>query len=355
MDARLVEVMHVRVLSPSLRAAKITDMVAHLPMYILDLVARQPALRMVQIAAQVEDWLPADIPSATSREWVSASLEWFESHGDLSVERGCWTCVPPYAVAFVESDEVRFFLFGEPRFDRVLGLPEIACRVELKPLRLIRNETDVTSDWGQPPVGIEREAIALFEDWEDLKNTLTSKGLTIIEMQEWQYQLPDLDHLQEPPANQLDEILSRPRGQWEYYQPRSDRVDRWDAIEGDWQTTTYRLIRWRWEDSQTGQRNAVHYWHAGDRRGVEIFGDYLRLWQLRLDRDARSSRTIIWRDAKFRVPRLIPSMTQTWLRILSSDIPQKAGQYILYSLRSEYVPLAQAVLQEKLGLIISDE
>lgn len=347
--------MHVRVLSPSVRSAKITDMVTHLPMHILDLIARQPALRTVQIAAQVEDWLPADIPSATSREWVNAILEWFESHGDLSIERGRWTCAPPYAVAFVESDEVRFFLFGESRFDLVLGSSEIACRIELKPRRLIQSETGVSSDWGKPAVGIEREVIALPEDWEDLKNTLTSEGLAIIEIQEWQRQLPNLDHLQEPSANQLDEISTRPKGQWEYYQPRSKRTDRWEAIDGDWQVTTYRLIRWRWEDSRTGQQNAVYYWHASDRHGVEIFGDYLRLWQLRLDRDTRSSRTMIWRDAKLRVPRLIPSMTQTWLRMLSSDIPQTSGQYILYPLRSEHISLVHAVLQEKLGLIISDE
>lgn len=355
MGARLDEVIQVQVLSPALRAAKMTDLVTHLPMCVLNLVARQPTLRTVQIAAQVEDWLPADIPSATSREWVSAILEWLESHGDLSIEQGRWTCLPPYAVAFVEPDEVRFFLFGETRLDHVLGLPEIACRIEMKPQRLIPSEMGAISNWGKPPVGIEREGIALYEDWADLKSVLSSRGLTIIEMKEWQHQLPELGNLQEPPARQLNEIPSKPKGQWEYYQPKSDRVDRWEGIAGDWRSATYQLIRWRWEDSRTGRWNIVHYWRAGDQRGVEIFGDYLRLWQLRLDYDARSSRTVIWRHARLRVPRLIPSMTQAWLRMLSSDIPQTSGQYFSYPLRSEHVALAQDVLQKKLGLIISGE
>lgn len=344
-----------RVLSAMQRAAKIEELLARLPTFILELIARQPVLRTMQIMAQVEEWLPADIPSATSREWVGASLEWLEDHGDLQTERGHWLCLPPYAIAWMDSDLIRLSLLGHVLADLVFESPEIACRIEVKPRRFIHDETLSVSDWGKPPIGVEREIIALQGDWEDLKQILISRGLVVIELSQWTRQLPNLDNLLAPAASQVDEIPLKPGGHWEYYEPKSGRADRWEAVDGDWRLTHHQLIRWCWEEARSGLWTTAYYWHAGDRQGIEISGDYLRLWQLRLDREARRPRLLTWRSSKLHVPRLIPASVHTWLRLLTSDAPQAVGAFISYSIQSEHLSLVQDVLREKLGLVVSVE
>lgn len=344
-----------RVLSAIQRAEKIEGLLTRLPTFILDLIARQPVLRTMQIMAQVEEWLPADIPSTISREWVGACLGWLEDHGDLSTERGRWLCLPPYAIARADSDLILLSVLGHVLADLVFDLPEIACRVEVRPRRFIHDETLSASDWGKPPIGVEREIIALHEDWEDLKQTLVSRGLAIIELSQWTRQLPNLDNLLAPAASQIVEIPLKPGGHWEYYEPKSGHADRWEAVDGDWRLTQCQLIRWYWEDAQSGLWTTVYYWHAGDRQGIEISGDYLRLWQLRLDREARRPRLLTWRSGKLYVPRLIPSSVHTWLRLLTSDAPRAVGTLISYPIPSEQLSLVQDVLREKLGLVVSVE
>lgn len=319
-----------------------------LPQTILDLIAAGQGMRSQQVVSRIFHWLPQTTLTAVVQAWILETLGWYVDRGDIEKSKGGrYRCIPPYLVAPRHNGStLKARLFGDPRITFSLGGAGQGIHVEMTTVSRepVGHLPGAQTSPNSPPIGIERtlHLPAAIDHREFCK----MHGLGIVDLEQLAERLPKTSEVAMPAQSDLTPMPALP-GIWDLYDPSLRDYDRWVPTP-IWQPNRGVLLRWRPAEDQ-GHYNSRVFYYSGESRGVELGSELSRLWQLHLDVDAGSPRTVWSTGNQLWIPRILPVTTRQWLQGCASQTPSLRGRWLALEASASSVATILETLRSTLG------
>jgi len=314
------------------------DLLARFPDQLLQLIASHPGCRERQLDAWICSWLPLAPEIMDVRRWVSQSIDWFLSNGDIQKEPGGrYTCVPAYAAGAAEDHIGYARVYGDPSVEAWLRRHDVL--IQRRPRYA---ESDVNTG---PATGLERT----LQVNEQQRDTLKKLGFRFISGNELEEILPRIDLLEEPDLSLAqDSALSS--GVWQSYNPRHPGVEGWQ----DWRyggKSLSPLVRWLPGLDWQLVREARYFFCYYGSQLIPLSYQQAVLWQFKLEAEYQA-RSVVWQEDEryLWLPLGLPSIFWQWLNLLAIQPAERIGNRYRLQLERSTIARVKHVLQEHLRL-----
>ena len=334
------------------------ELLEGLPRHILLHLSSHGSCRQPQILSEASRYYPFNFENSSLNNWVNSILEWFALRGDIiRGPRNLYHCLPPYMVrsSSLTSNPI-LPLFGDPQADEIIE-NELHSSISLKS-EIVFEEHYWDQDKTNPmlrPIGIERSLHFGDDPITSLENFLNKSGITILDSSTLRQSIPKVSELSWPPTQDFD-LPQTVLGRWEVYDANQKAVyqaARWH-LEPDWQTASYRLIRFNLGVDTMPVRR--HYFNHEEGRLFEIGRDEALWWQFRLDLDVKNTTTwyLVRLENELWINGPLPAAVSNWLRFISVRPPVKKMYWTCYEIMADQINEVKSLAFDNLGVIVKD-